>query len=101
MKRYYRLILGRGSEFAQECFDHNFIGADFDIDQDLTRQLPDEWRDFNRKFIPVFLAAVPNKTKIAAGLACGNLWTVSKGIQKGDIVICPDGDDNITMRAKS
>lgn len=94
MKRYYRVILGRGSEFAQECFANNFIGEDFDIDQDLAGQLPNEWREFNQKFIPVFLAAVPNKTKIAAGLACGMLWTVAKGIKEGDIVLCPDGEDH-------
>ena len=37
------------------------------------------------------MATHPDKTKIGAGLACGALWTVSKGIQKGDIVLCPDG----------
>jgi len=42
-------------------------------------------------FVPVFLAAHPDKTKIGAGLACGALWTVSKGIKKGDVVLCPDG----------
>jgi len=26
-----------------------------------------------------------------AGLACGALWTVSRGINSGDIVLCPDG----------
>jgi len=31
------------------------------------------------------------KSKISAGLACGALWTISKGIQKGDIVLCPNG----------
>lgn len=44
-----------------------------------------------RHFIPIFLAIHPDKSKIGAGLACGALWTVSKGIQKGDIVVCPDG----------
>jgi restriction system protein len=46
---------------------------------------------FNKQFIPVFLAANPDKNKIGAGLACGALWTVAKGIRKGDIVLCPDG----------
>jgi len=32
-------------------------------------------------FIPVFLAGHPDKTKIGAGLACGTLWTIAKGIQ--------------------
>lgn len=91
MKSYYRVMLGQKSVHAEECFTGNFIGTDFGINQDLTKKLPDEWRVFNKEFIPVFLAAHPDKTKIGAGLACGALWTVSKGIQKGDIVLCPDG----------
>jgi restriction system protein len=46
---------------------------------------------FNAKFIPVYLEVHPEKTKIGAGLACGALWSVSKGIQVGDIVLSPDG----------
>ena len=91
MKNYYRVMLGPKSVHAAECFAGHFIGTDFDINQDLTTKLPDEWRAFNKEFIPVFLAAHPDKTKIGAGLACGALWTVSKGIQKGDVVLCPDG----------
>lgn len=91
MKRYYRIMLGRGSVHAKECLAGGFIGTDFGINQDLSNQLPDEWRAFNKVFVPVFLASHPGKTKIGAGLACGALWTVSKGIQKGDIVMCPDG----------
>lgn len=91
MKSYYRLMLGRQSMYAATCFSGNFIGADYEIPQDLKSELPDDWRAFNKKFIPVFLAGHPDKTKIGAGLACGFLWTVSKGIRKGDIVLCPDG----------
>ncbi len=91
MKSYYRVMLGPKSVYAEECFTGNFIGTDFGINQDLTSKLPDDWRAFNREFIPVYLAAHTDKTKIAAGLACGALWTVSKGIQKGDVVLCPDG----------
>ena len=91
MKKYYRVMLGQKSMYAEECFAGNFIGTDFGITQDLTNKLPDEWRAFNKEFIPIFLSANPNKTKIGAGLACGALWTVSKGIQQGDVVLCPDG----------
>lgn len=91
MKSYYRVMLGQKSVHADECFAGNFIGTDFGINQDLTTKLPDEWRVFNKAFIPVFLATHPHKTKIGAGLACGALWTVSKGIQKGDVMLCPDG----------
>lgn len=91
MKSYHRVMLGRKSAFAEQCFAGNFIGADFGIAEDLSHKLPDEWRAFNKQFIPVFLAGHPDKTKIGAGLACGALWTVAKGIRKNDIVLCPDG----------
>lgn len=91
MKNYYRVMLGKQSIHATIGFTGNFIGADFEIPQDLTTNLPDDWRAFNKKFIPIFLSTHPDKTKIGAGLACGALWTVAKGIRKGDIVLCPDG----------
>ncbi|MHB8257806.1 MAG: endonuclease NucS domain-containing protein [Acidiferrobacterales bacterium] len=91
MKSYYRVMLGRKSACAADCFDGGFIGVGFSINEDLSGKLPEEWREFNKQFIPVFLAAHPDKTKIGAGLACGALWTVAKGIKKGDIVLCPDG----------
>ena len=91
MTSYYRVMLGARSAFAKQCFEGGFIGADFEIGNDLSRDLPDEWRDFNQKYIPVWLDAHPGKTKIAAGLSCGFLWTLAKGIQKGDTVLSPDG----------
>jgi len=84
-------MLGQKSAYAPECFSGGFIGADFGIHEDLSQKLPEGWRGFNKQFIPVYLANRPEKTKIGAGLACGALWTVSKGIKKGDIVLSPDG----------
>jgi restriction system protein len=84
-------MLGAKSIYADECYKGNFIGTDFDIKQDLTGSLPDNWRDFNRQFIPIFLENHPGKSRVAAGLSCGALWTVSKGIKVGDIVISPNG----------
>ncbi len=92
MKSYYRIMLGKGSERAQDCIAGNYIGVGFNINQDLTNKLPDEWRAFNREFIPVYLANNPGKSKVAAGLACGAIHTVSKGINIGDIIISPDGE---------
>lgn len=90
-KSYYRVMLGRQSAHVAECLAGGFIGTDFEIHQDLSGQLPEEWRQFNAAFIPVFLANRPDKSRIAAGLACGALWTVSKGIRTADVVLCPDG----------
>lgn len=91
MKNYYRLMLGKQSAHAQACFAGNFIGADLGISQDLTGHLPEEWKPFNAEFRPIWMADHPGKSKISAGLACGFLWTVSKGMRIGDIVLCPDG----------
>jgi Endonuclease NucS C-terminal domain len=91
MKQYYRLMLGQKSVHAEACFAGGFVGTDFGIRQDLAGRLPDEWRAFNKEFIPVYSELHPNKTKVAAGLACGAIWTVSKGMTQGDILLCPDG----------
>jgi restriction system protein len=92
MKNYYRIMLGRKSIHAEVAYKGSFIGVDFGFDIDLTNRLPDNWREFNKEFIPKFLEKHLDKTKVAAGLACGFLWTVSKGILIGDIVLCPNGE---------
>jgi len=90
-RNFYRIMLGPKSKHAEQCRQADFIGADWGIDIDLTGRLPEDWREFNRNFIPVFLEKNPGKSKVAAGLACGMLHTICKGIKKGDIVLCPSG----------
>lgn len=94
MKNYYRIMLGRRSIYAEEAHRGNFIGGGWLKDVDLTNKLPDNWRDFNSKFIPLYLEKNPDKTRVSAGLACGMLYTIAKGILIGDIVLCPDGQGN-------
>ena len=84
-------MLGRKSIHAESCFNGGFVGTDFDVHYDLSGRLSDNWRDFNKEFIPIYLESNPDKSKITAGLACGAIWTVSKGMDQGDIVLCPDG----------
>lgn len=92
MKKYNRVMLGRGSTFAKMCREEGYIGANFDINLDLSDDLFENWRDFNAKFIPVWMENVPGKSRTAAGLACGFLWTIVKGLRIGDIVLCPSGE---------
>jgi len=91
MTNYYRIWLGQQSAFADECKSGSFIGVDYDIYQDLTNELPDRWQEFNEKFRPIWLDLHPGKSKISAGLSCGALHTVCKGIIQEDIVLSPDG----------
>ena len=84
-------MLGKAGLYADQCKKEGFIGAFFGIEEDLSTNLYDDWRAFNKQYIPIFLTKYPNKKKVAAGLACGNLWTICKGLEIGDIVLCPNG----------
>lgn len=90
-RNYYRIMPGKKAMYASECREGNFIGGDWDMDIDLSKHLPDNWREFNKKFIPEFLKRNPDRSKVAAGLACGMLHTICKGMQVGDVVLSPNG----------
>ena len=77
--------------YADQCRKEGYIGVDFLPDTDLSTHLPDIWQEFNKVHIPIWMEKHPGKSKIAAGLACGNLWTVCKGLQIEDIVLSPNG----------
>ena len=85
------MMLGRGSMYADVCRQQGFIGAHFGIDQELTSLLGGEQREFTQQVRPTYQQVFPEKSKGSAGLACGFLWTISKGIQVGDIVLSPNG----------
>lgn len=91
MKNFYRVMLGRKSIHAKACFDGGFTGTHFDIHEDLTGKLTETWRPFNAAYVPIFLKIHPDKSKVAAGLACGAIWTVSKMLRPGDVILSPDG----------
>lgn len=92
-KQYNRVMLGRGGQFAEDCHKGGYIGADFDIPEDLSANLFDDWRKFNERYIPLYLQYNPDKpSKVAAGLSCGFLWTICCGLKEGDIVLCPKGN---------
>jgi restriction system protein len=92
MQYFLRVRLGEQGKYAQECFDSGTAGLDFSLPIDLTGKFTQEWRDFNKQFIPIYLKHNPEKTKVAAGLACAMLWTFCYGLQNGDIVISPYGN---------
>ncbi len=92
MKKYNRIMLGRGGMYSKMCREEGYIGANFEIFVDLSDSLYENWRDFNKKFIPVWMENMPGKSKTSAGLACGFLWTIVKGLNIGDIVLCPSGE---------
>lgn len=93
-RTYRRIMLGAKSVYATECREGGFVGGHWGFDSDLSGQFGEDWRDFNKRFRPVYLENNPNKSKVAAGLACGMLYTICKGMEVGDIILAPDGNRN-------
>ncbi len=88
-----RISLGSGGAFADDCLQGGYIGVDFDIRRDLSEDchLYTDWKDFSAKIKPEYIEARPDKSINAAGLACGNLYSVCIELKDNDIVICPNG----------
>ena len=43
VKRYNRIMLGRGGMYADQCHKEGFIGVDFLGDIDMTDRLAESW----------------------------------------------------------
>ena len=86
-KSYYRVMLDK---HADECYRGKFFGVrNDDFWDDLSKKGLHELEDqdaFIEKFGDAFQKRFPNKNKT---IACKTVWTICKGIKKGDIVICP------------
>jgi restriction system protein len=91
MKSYYRVSQGPGAQYAEEAHKGGFIGVGWMPDTSLENESPADFREFNQKFVDIYITQFPEKTRIGAGLACGQLYTVSFGIKKGDVVLVQDG----------
>jgi restriction system protein len=91
VKSYYRLMLGRQSVHAAVCLAEGFVGVDDDLRRDLGPYLTDEPRPYIQRMSAIYRELYPGLSKIVAGQSASIDWTVCKGIQIGDIVLCPDG----------
>ena len=52
-QKYYRLMLGAKSVYAADCLQGSFVGVDFRIEKDLTSELPEQAKEFNKTFRPI------------------------------------------------
>jgi restriction system protein len=86
-------MLGAKSIHSKQCREGGFIYAHFGIELDLSNELTDDFKSFTAKWRP-YLVEKEGKSAVAAGLNCGALWTICKGISIGDTVLSPDGMGN-------
>ena len=73
--KYYRLMLGKGSRHAEQCLAERFIGADYGIERDLSRELPDSWASSTRCSFLSIKKRIPKRPKLPLDLpaACSGL----------------------------
>ncbi|MFT4109105.1 endonuclease NucS domain-containing protein [Propionicimonas sp.] len=93
----YFIRLGKQGAFTQDAVERGYIGVDYGMVDDFTGKFPDEWTAFNKAYIPRYLELNPGKGKVAAGLACGTIWTIGKGMQDGDFVVTPDAAGHLRV----
>ena len=94
IKKYYRIMLGQKSKHADVCYKNKWIGGHYGFNESLENKFLKNKQEFNKINIPIYLKNHPGSKKHSAALSCGMLYTICKGINKGDIVVCPDGDRN-------
>lgn len=91
MTNYYKVMLGRGSQYAQQAIQGNFIGIGDGIGQDLTPLLPLPEPEFRDEMKVALQTANPASSKGTISQYATTLWRIAKGIQVGDVVLCPTG----------
>ena len=99
MRNYYRIIIGKKSFMADECYNARFIGVGFYLEEDLTDYLYDSVKEFNKHFVPKYLEKCPEINKNQAIQSCSSLWTVLKKIKIDDFVLCPKNIDECYVGA--
>lgn len=94
MRNYYRVFLGAGGKHTEACVKDGFIGVNYGFKESLTPYLADTNSESRVKMKPTYFKYNPDQSPVGAGLSCSVLWTVAQGMQRGDVVICPDGNGN-------
>ena len=79
----------------EQFLAEDFIAVDFGVNMDLSGAFTDDFREFSQKMIPVIQKFRPEKTKVSAGLAAGCIWRIGRGMSLGDIVLCPNSDNEL------
>jgi restriction system protein len=69
-----------------------YLGVDFIGDYDIRPHLGGGAEVFRGAMNSIYLEMYPEKSRIAAGLAMGNLWAACEGISEGDLVLAPKPD---------
>ena len=91
MANWYKVMLGKGSQYAYQAITGEFIGIDDSGGNDLTPLLNLPEPEFRTQVKALLRAANPESSKGTISTYATTLWRTALGLQVGDMVICPDG----------
>lgn len=91
MTKYFKCALGPGGSFFAQALAESWVGTGWLDSVDLTGKFPDNWRDFNKEFIPIAMEQFGMTSRVSAGLACGQTWTLGFGLSRNDLIVSPNG----------
>lgn len=91
MTRYLKCALGQGAAHFSKASAESWVGTGWLGDHDLSATVHENWRDFNREFIPIAMEHYGMKSKVAAGLACGQTFTLAFSLSRNDLIVSPNG----------
>ncbi|GAA5514939.1 endonuclease NucS [Deinococcus carri] len=91
MPNYYKVMLGKGSQFAAQALQGGFIGIDDASGQDLSPLLALPEPEFRQQVRPGLEATNPSSSKGTISQYATTLWRIAQGIQGGDVILSPDG----------
>lgn len=89
MPKYWVVRQGTGGVNAQEMIEAGYLGVDFVGDYDIQPHLGAGSDAFRAAMNGVFQGMYPEASRIAAGLAMGNLHAACESIAEGDVVLAP------------
>lgn len=87
MTEYWMIRQGRGGAFVDEMVRAGYVGVNFLGDYDIRPNLGHGYRAFHAALNDEYLRMHPDKSRITAGLAIGNLYVACEGMLEGDIVL--------------
>jgi len=95
-KNYYRILLGEGNKYADQCREENFIGIDYGINFDLG-DLSHDWLDFKQEFTRKYLEKQPDVAVWYVNFYCGRCYELAKTMRPNNVVLCREEDGDYSV----
>lgn len=91
-KEYWVVRQGAGAMHASSMYEQNYVGVDFIGESDLTPYVTESAQALRQFVMTRYSELYPAKSKIAAGLAAGNVTALMATATEADVILAPQPD---------